>query len=59
MFPGDGGGGGSPVHKPFGYVVPQRVGFLRHFGHFCLESDMIFEEITTGMYEPNCRFNSN
>ena len=62
MFPGE----GSPLHNPYRYVPPRLVGFLRrfglkteiHFAHFCLESDMIFEETTTGMYDPNCRFNS-
>ena len=49
-----GGGGGGR------YVPPHRVGFLRrfglktgigiHFGHFGLESGMVFEE-TTGVYE--------
>ena len=45
------GGGGSPLYKPYRYVPPQRVGFLRRFGlkkgtdsaHFSLESGMILE----------------
>ena len=47
-----------PVCKPYRYVLPQRVGFLRRFGlkmgtdfaHFGLESDMIFKG-TTGVHE--------
>ena len=27
-----GGGGGTPLYKPYRYVPPQRVGFLRRFG---------------------------
>ena len=45
---GGGGWGGTPLHKPYGYVPPQRVGFLQRFGlktdaecaHFGLESGM-------------------
>ena len=50
------GGGGVGVR----YVPPHRVGFLRrfglktgigiHFGHFGLESGIVFEG-TTGVYE--------
>jgi len=44
---GGGGGGGPPLYKPYRYVLPQRVGFLRRFGlktgidfaDFGLESD--------------------
>ena len=47
-----------PLYKPYRYVPPQRVGFLRRFGlktnidfaHFGLESDMIFKG-TTGVHE--------
>ena len=43
-----GGGGGTPLYKPYRYVPPQRVGFRRCFGqktgvdfaHFGLESCM-------------------
>ena len=50
--------GGTPLYKPYRYVPPQRVGFLRRFGlktsidfdHFGLESGLIFKG-TTGMYE--------
>ena len=52
------GGGDTPLSKLYGYVPPHRVGFLRrfclktdiHFGHFGLESGMVFEG-TTGVYE--------
>ena len=47
-----------PLYKPYRYVPPQRVGFLRRFGlktsidfdHFGLESGLIFKG-TTGVYE--------
>ena len=42
-------GGGTPTYKPYSYVPPHRVGFLRRFGlktgkhyaHFSLESGMV------------------
>ena len=42
----EGGGGGTPLYKPFRYVLPQGVRFLRRFGpktvkafaHFGLDS---------------------
>ena len=45
---GPGGGGGTPLYKPYRYVPPQRVGFRLRFGlktsvdfaHFDLESCM-------------------
>ena len=49
---GGGGGGCTPLYKPYRYVQPHRVGFLRrfglktdliHFAHFGLESGMVFE----------------
>ena len=48
------GGGGTPVYKPYRYVPPRQVGFLRrfglktgvHFAHFGLESGMVFEGIS-------------
>ena len=51
------GDGDTPFHKPYRYVLPQRVWFLRRYGlktgidlaHFGLESGMVFEE-TTGVY---------
>ena len=51
--------GGTPFYKPYRYVLPQRVGFLRRFGlktgidfaHFGLESGMVFEGITEFMNE--------
>ena len=51
--------------KPYRYVPPQRVCFLRLFGlktgvdfvHCGLETGMAFEG-TTGVYERICRFNS-
>ena len=56
---------GSPLYKPYRYVQPQRVGFLRLFGmktgidltYFGLESGMVFEG-STGLYERIYRFNS-
>ena len=58
-------GGGTLLYKPYRYVPPHRVGFLPrfgvktdiHFGHFGLESGMVFEGIT-GVYERFYRFNS-
>ena len=55
-----GGGEGTPLYKPYRYVPPQRVGFLRRFGlktgidsaHFGLESGMVYEG-TTVVY-PMC-----
>ena len=46
-----GGGEGTPIYKPYMYVPPQRVGFLRrlglktgiHFAHLGLESGMVLE----------------
>ena len=60
-----GGGGSTPLYKPYRYVPPHRVGFLRRFGlktginfaHFGLESGMVFEG-TTRVYERVYRFNS-
>ena len=57
--------GDSPLNKPFKYVPPQRVGFLRLFGlktgidfaRCGLASGMVFEE-TTGAYERINRFSS-
>ena len=45
MLNPSGGGGGIPLYKPYTYVPPQRVEFLRRFGlktgidfaHFGLE----------------------
>ena len=56
---------GTPLYKLYRYVSPDRVGFLcrfglktgMHFGHFGLESGMVFEG-TTGVYERIYRFNS-
>ena len=57
--PGREGGGVTPLCKPYRYVPPHRVGFLRrfglktgliHFAHFGLESGRVFEGIT-GLYE--------
>ena len=53
-----GGGGGTPLYKPYRYVPTQRVRFLVlfglktgiHFAHFGLESGMVFER-TTGVYD--------
>ena len=48
------GGGGTPLYKLYRQVPPHRVGFLRrfgvktgiHFGHFGLESGMVFEGVS-------------
>ena len=48
------GGGGTPLYKLYRHVPPHRVGFLRrfgvktgiHFGHFGLESGMLFEGVS-------------
>ena len=60
-----GGGGATPLYKPYRYVPPHRVGFMRrfglkkdiHFAHFGLESGMVFGG-TTGVYEHFYHFNS-
>ena len=60
-----GGGGATPLYKPYRCVPPKWVGFLGlfglktgvHFAHLGLESGMVFEG-TTGMYEHFHRFNS-
>ena len=58
--------GSTPLYKPFRYVPPHRVGFLRrfgvkmgliHFAHFRLESGMVFEGATR-VYERIYRYNS-
>ena len=56
------GGGGTPLYKLYKHVPPHRVGFLRRFG---LKTDihlgsigMVFEGLTTGVYERIYRFNS-
>ena len=62
---GGGGGGHTPLYKPYRYVPPQRVEFLGlfglktgiDFGHFGLESGMVVEG-TTGKYERIYRFSS-
>ena len=61
---GGGGGGGCSLYKPYRYVPPQRVGFLRlfvctgiHFANFGLESGMVFEG-ATGAFKRIYRFNS-
>ena len=62
---GGGGGGDTPLYKPYRYVSPHRVGVLRrfglktgiHFAHFGLESGMVVEG-TTGVYERIYRFSS-
>ena len=48
-----GGGGGDSLSKPYRYVLPQMVGFLRRFAlktgidftHFGLGSGMVFEQL--------------
>ena len=47
------GGGGDSLSKPYRYVLPQMVGFLRRFAlktgidftHFGLGSGMVFEQL--------------
>ena len=60
------GVGGTPLYKPYRYVPPQRVGFLRRFGiwklgldfaHFNLEPSMVYEG-TTFVYQFVRRFSS-
>ena len=54
---GGGRGGGTLLYKPYRYVPPQRVWFLRRFrlktgiefAHLGLESDMVFERATGGL----------
>ena len=36
-----GAGGGPPLYKPYRYVLPQRVGFLRRF---CLKTGIDFAD---------------
>ena len=51
------GGGGYSLNKPYKYVPPQTVGFLRHFAlktgidftHFGLGSGMVFEQLRKSM----------
>ena len=58
-------GGGTPLYKPYRYVLPQREGVLRRFGlkkgidfaHFGLESGVVFDK-STGVYERIYGFNS-
>ena len=65
LRPPPGGGGATLLYKPYRYVPPQRVGFLRRFGlqtgirfaHFGLESCMVFEG-TTVVHEGIDRSNS-
>ena len=57
--------GGTPLYKPYRYVSPQGVRFVRRFNlktgidfaHFSLESDIVFEG-TTGVYKRIYCFNS-
>ena len=46
-----GGPGGAPLYKPYRYVPPHRVGFLRRFAlkKGILESGMVFEGTTECM----------
>ena len=54
-------GRGTPLHKPYRYLSPQRVWFLHRFGlktgidfaPISLETGMVFGE-TTGVYERIC-----
>ena len=50
-------GGATPLYKPYRYVPPHRLGFLRrfglktgiHFAHVGLESGLVFERTTECM----------
>ena len=55
--------GGTPLYKPYRYVLPQGKGFWaflvwKHFTHFGLESGMVFEG-TTGVYMNGCIYHFN
>ena len=58
------GVGGTPLYKPYRYVPPHRVGFLRrfglktdiHFAHFGLDSGMVFEGTTECMNVSSFQF---
>ena len=54
IFMGLGGGGGGlhPLYKPYRYVLPQRVAFLRRFG---LKMGIDFAQfgLEAGMNIPN------
>ena len=50
-----GGGGGTSLYKPFRYVPPKRVRFLRRFG---LESGIVFRGATM-VHEDICRLVPN
>ena len=53
------GGEGTPLYKPYRYVPPHQVAFLRrfglkngiHFAHFGLESGVVLKETTECMNE--------
>ena len=59
------GGGYTFLYKPYRYVPPQKVGFLRrfglktgiHFAHFGLQLGMVYEG-TKIVYQCVRRFNS-
>ena len=56
LRPPGGGGRATLLYKPYRYVPPQRVGFLRRFG---LESGMVFEGTTVvheGIYRSNSKW---
>ena len=58
--------GGAPLYKPYRNVPPQKVWFWDlfglktgiHFANFGLESCMVFEGTTLGVYERIYRFSS-
>ena len=62
---GGGGGGFTPLYKPYRNVPSQKIGFLGRFGrktgidfaHFGLELGMMYEG-TTIVYQCVRRFNS-
>ena len=49
IFSGGGGGGGPPLYKPYRYVLPHRVGFLRRF---CLKTGIDFADFRLESGQP-------
>ena len=43
LLPRGGGGGGTPLYKPYGYVPPHRVGFFEQL--FCVRSNLTNDNI--------------
>ena len=45
LLPRGGGGGGTPLYKPYRYVPPHRVGFFEQL--FCVRSNLTNDNIIT------------